>query len=94
MELVTMQLVTMQLVTMQLVTEDGTFDVEARIGGRVEPVDGRYHLAGRIAPHPEVAALVRRGLRDATLDGTPVRLTEIDPWGGILIRSYRSVTPY
>jgi hypothetical protein len=71
---------------MELVTEDGTFQVRAEVSGRVEPVDGRYHLAGRIAPDPEVAALVRRGLRDATLDGVPVRLTEIDPWGGVLVR--------
>jgi Domain of unknown function (DUF4873) len=69
-----------------LVTEGGTFQVEAAVSGRVEPVDGRYHLAGRIAPHPEVAALVRRGLRQATLDGTPVRMTEVDPWGGVLFR--------
>lgn len=71
---------------MELVTVEGTFEVQARVSGRVEPVDGRYHAAGRIAPHPEVAALVRRGLRRATLDGTPVRLTEIDPWGGVLFR--------
>ena len=72
---------------MELVTEDGTFQVRAVVSGRVEPVDGRYHLSGRIAPHPEVAALVRRGLKRATLDGVPVRMTEIDPWDGILIRS-------
>jgi hypothetical protein len=29
---------------------------------------------------------VRSGLRSATLDGVPVKLTEIDPWGGVLVR--------
>jgi hypothetical protein len=71
---------------MELVTEGGTFEVRAEVSVRVEPVDGRWHLSGRIAAHPEVAALVRRGIRRATLDGVPVRLTEIDPWGGVLIR--------
>jgi hypothetical protein len=71
----------------ELVTEDGLIlEVSAEVSGKVEPVDGRWHLAGRIAPHPEVAELVRRGLRRATLDGVPVRLIEIDPWGGVLVR--------
>jgi len=70
----------------ELVTAEGTFEVQAKVSGKVEPVDGRFHLAGRIAAHPEVAALVRRGVRDATLDGTRIRLTEIDPWGGVLFR--------
>jgi Domain of unknown function (DUF4873) len=71
---------------MRLETARGGFDVVARMGGRLEPVDGRYHWDGRIAPDPRVAALVRRGLRDAVLDGVPVRLTEIDPWGGVAVR--------
>ncbi|HEX6683918.1 MAG TPA: DUF4873 domain-containing protein [Candidatus Limnocylindrales bacterium] len=71
---------------MELVTPHGTFEVEAKLCQRVEPVDGRLHLAGRIAPHPGVAALVRRGVRDASLDGVPVKLIEIDPWGGVLVR--------
>jgi hypothetical protein len=54
--------------------------------GRVEPVDGRFHWAGRIAPDERVEALVRSGERDARLDGVAVRLTEVDPWGGVLVR--------
>lgn len=71
---------------MRLETERGTYDVRAQMAGRVEPVDGRYHWDGRIAPDPRVADLVRSGLRDATLDGKPVKLTEIDPWGGVIVR--------
>lgn len=71
---------------MELVTEHGTFEVEANVLTRIEPVDGRIHLAGRIGPHPEVAALVRRGVTRASLDGVPIRLLEIDPWGGVLVR--------
>lgn len=71
---------------MRLETSRGTYQVQASIKGRVEPVDGRYHLSGRIEPEPGVAALVREGLRDAILDGIPVKLTEIDPWGGVLVR--------
>jgi hypothetical protein len=65
---------------------DGSFEVEARLSACVEPVDGRLHVTGRIAPHPEVAALVRRGVREARLEGVPIRLMEIDPWGGVLVR--------
>lgn len=71
---------------MRLETERGAFEVRAQMGGRVEPLDGRYHWDGRISPQPEVVALVRAGLREATLDGVAVRLIEIDPWGGILVR--------
>jgi hypothetical protein len=71
---------------MHLETARGGFEVEARMNGRCEPVDGRYHWDGRIAPDPRIAELVRSGLRSATLDGVPVKLTEIDPWGGILVR--------
>ncbi|HCT77960.1 MAG TPA: DUF4873 domain-containing protein [Micromonosporaceae bacterium] len=74
---------------MLLETARGAFEVEAVISGRLEPVDGRYHWSGRIEPRPEIAALVRAGLREATLNGVPVRLTEIDPWGGVLVRGAR-----
>jgi hypothetical protein len=72
---------------MLLQTAEGEFEVEARTALRLEPVDGKTRLSGRIAPHPEVAALVRRGVKQAVLDGVPVRLTEVDPWGGILVRA-------
>ncbi len=71
---------------MRLDTSHGTYAVQAQISGRVEPIDGRFHWSGRIAPDSRVAELVRCGLKDATLDGIPIRLTEIDPWGGVLVR--------
>lgn len=64
----------------------GRYEVEAELYTRLEPVDGRTRLGGRIAPHPEVAALVKSGVRDAALGGQRVRLTEIDPWGGVLLQ--------
>ncbi|GIH09554.1 hypothetical protein Rhe02_76210 [Rhizocola hellebori] len=74
---------------MRLETEHGTFEVQARMLGRVEPVDGRYHWDGRIEPDERIAALVRSGARQARLDGVAVRLTEVDPWGGVLVRGTR-----
>lgn len=74
---------------MTLETKAGAWEVEAVLSERVEPLDGKCHVSGRIAPHPEVAALVRAGVRDANLDGLPVRLAEVDPWGGVLIRAVR-----
>jgi hypothetical protein len=64
--------------------------VTVEVAGRVEPVDGRYHWGGRVAPAPEVAALVRGGKRAAELGvpgATPVpaRLGDVDPWGGVRI---------
>jgi hypothetical protein len=64
--------------------------VTIEVAGRVEPVDGRYHWGGRVAPAPEVAALVRGGKRAAELGlpGTPpvpARLGDVDPWGGVRI---------
>jgi hypothetical protein len=71
---------------MRLETARGGFEVEARMSGRTEPIDGRFHWDGRIAPDPRVAELVRSGVRDALLDGARIRLMEIDPWGGVLVR--------
>jgi hypothetical protein len=64
--------------------------VTVDVCGRVEPVDGRYHWNGRVAPAPEVAALVRAGRRavELTVAGgppAPARLGELDPWGGARI---------
>jgi len=53
---------------------------------RLETARGGFEVEARIAPDPRIAELVRSGLRSATLDGVPVRLTEIDPWGGVLVR--------
>jgi hypothetical protein len=64
--------------------------VSVEVAGRVEPFDGRYHWGGRVAPAPEVAALVRGGKRATELEvaggcAAPARLGELDPWGGVRI---------
>ncbi|MGW5666619.1 DUF4873 domain-containing protein [Micromonospora sp. NPDC003776] len=66
-------------------------DTEVRLHGtgRWEPVDGRYHWAGRIEPEPRIARLLRSGRRDVAVrvgDRTaPGRLVEVDPWGGVRV---------
>lgn len=65
--------------------------VEARLSGHVEPVDGRYHWGGRLAPDPALGGLVRAGTRSVRVsvgDGPPceARLDEVDPWGGVRLR--------
>jgi multidrug efflux pump subunit AcrA (membrane-fusion protein) len=62
--------------------------VRVTLSGRFEPVDGRYHWGGRLAPHSEVADLLRGGQRAITVQigrrrAARARLAEIDPWGGI-----------
>lgn len=64
--------------------------VEVRLSGRFEPVDGRYHWGGRVAPGDSVARLVRDGVRSAELrvEGgapAPARLGDVDPWGGVKV---------
>jgi cation diffusion facilitator CzcD-associated flavoprotein CzcO len=75
-----------------LVVAGAQIPVEVRLSGRVEPVDGRFHWAGRIAPHDAVSRLVRAGTRSAALrigDGAPVavRLGTIDPWGAVRVQA-------
>jgi len=69
---------------------DRDYAVRIRIAGRVEPIDGRFHWAGRIAPEEPVAGLVRAGTRTGTLavpggEPAPARLGEVDPWGGVRV---------
>ena len=66
-------------------------------GGRFEPVDGRYHWAGRVEPEPRLVRLLRSGRRDvevrigervptkARAEQARHRLAEVDPWGGVRI---------
>lgn len=73
-----------------LETVQGEFEVEAELTERVEPVDGRVHVSGRIRPHEAVVGLLRRGVREVTLNGVPMKLAEVDPWGGVLVRGVRA----
>jgi hypothetical protein len=67
----------------------GDLPVNVHLSGRWEPVDGRYHWAGRIEPFAEVADLVRKGRRQVSLRigerAVDARLAEVDPWGGVRV---------
>jgi Domain of unknown function (DUF4873) len=75
-----------------LVAAGSAHTVQVRLSGRVEPVDGRYHWAGRIAAQEAVTGLVRAGERSATLrigDAAPVevQLGDVDPWGAVRVQA-------
>lgn len=67
-----------------LVRDDATVEVEVRVRGFFQPIDGRYHWQGRVASSPEVDALVAGGATVAlrTPHGeVTARLADRDPWG-------------
>jgi hypothetical protein len=71
-----------------LVTPDGELPIEVDMTVRFEPVDGKVHWGGRIAPNPSVAALVRGGMRTCQVRidvAVPARLGDPDPWGGVRV---------
>lgn len=58
--------------------------VEIRLRGHFEPIDGRFHWAGRIQPCAELDERHRSG--DSVTVLTPHgeasgRLSDVDPWG-------------
>ena len=60
------------------------FQVEVRVRGQFQPIDGRYHWYGRLAEHPELAELVGGRKRTAVLR-TPRgeatgEVSDPDPW--------------
>jgi hypothetical protein len=64
--------------------------VRVTLSGYVDPLDGRFHWGGRIDPDERVVGLLRAGRRDVTLrvgdaQPLPARLTEADPWGGVIL---------
>jgi hypothetical protein len=68
----------------RLRTDGGTVDVEVRLRGIFQPIDGRYHWYGRVAQHQDVDDLVESGASVVlqTPHGTaPGRLSDRDPWG-------------
>jgi hypothetical protein len=78
-----------------VVAGDVTVRADARLTGHVEPVDGRFHWGGRLAPNAELAGLVRGGARAVLLrldDGPScdARLQEVDPWGGVKVSAVGS----
>ena len=64
--------------------------VRATLSGHVDPLDGRFHWGGRIGTDARVVGLLRAGKREITLQVAgapplPARLTEVDPWGGVIL---------
>jgi hypothetical protein len=59
-------------------------DVDVRLRGHFEPLDGRFHWYGRVAPSEELAGQVRSGstVTLTTPRGTAqARVSDVDPWG-------------
>jgi len=78
-----------------VVAGDVTVRADARLTGHVEPVDGRFHWGGRLAPNAELVGLVRGGARAVLLrldngSSCDARLQEVDPWGGVRVAAVGS----
>ena len=62
----------------------GDIEVEVTLRGHFEPLDGRFHWYGRIAPNAALAEQVRSGstVTLTTPHGTAEgRLSDVDTWG-------------
>lgn len=61
-----------------------SFEVQAELRGKFEPIDGRYHWYGRLAADAALAAAIPRGRASGTLStpsGTAeCELSDPDPW--------------
>jgi len=61
-----------------------TFEVEADLRGKFEPIDGRYHWYGRLRQHEGLAAALAQGRAEGTLstpEGTAqCEVSDPDPW--------------
>ncbi|WP_426506171.1 DUF4873 domain-containing protein [Dactylosporangium sp. McL0621] len=79
------------VVKASLVAGERTYQVELRLSGHFQPIDGRFHWSARMSAGPEVVALLRSGRRDVLLAGrngadpVPARLVELNPWGEIRV---------
>jgi cation diffusion facilitator CzcD-associated flavoprotein CzcO len=67
-----------------LVAGPAQLDVQVRLRGYFQPIDGRYHWYGRIEPNEGLAELVRSGRARAVLTtpegSAPCELSDPDPW--------------
>jgi Domain of unknown function (DUF4873) len=61
-----------------------TFDVEADLRGKFEPIDGRYHWYGRLGRNDLLAAALTAGRAEGTIrtaQGTArCEISDPDPW--------------
>src|SRR5215470_1593391 len=59
-------------------------EVQVRLRGYFQPIDGRYHWYGRIEPHEGLTEAVRSGRARAVLTtpegSAPCELSDPDPW--------------
>ena len=72
----------------QILGKGRSVDVEVRLRGMFQPLDGHYHWYGRVAQDERVDALVEdvAGSRASVVLRTPdgeatARLADRDPWG-------------
>lgn len=82
----------------RLSLDERDVDVTVHLDGHLEPLDGHYHWYGRIERCPELSAAKQAGAVTAwlTIDGrspVPLRLAEVDPWGGVQVNA-TGVPPY
>jgi hypothetical protein len=72
-----------------LVVNDQEIAGEAELRGHFEPIDGRYHWYGRLAPNPAVDALlngpVSVELRTPEGSAPASKVGDADPWGRLRI---------
>lgn len=67
-----------------LVTAETSLDIEVRLRGMFQPLDGRYHWYGRVTHDEHVDRLVESGASVVlrTPHGQAAgRLSDRDPWG-------------
>lgn len=66
-----------------LVAGDVTVELEARLRGRFDPIDGRFHWYGRLAASPALAELGSGTTLVVTTEhgSAEGRISDVDPWG-------------
>lgn len=63
---------------------DGELEVQVKLAGAFQPIDGRFHWQGRVAADAE---LTRRATSGGTVHvrigehRTEAKLNDVDPWG-------------
>jgi hypothetical protein len=67
-----------------LALAQGEFDVRVELRGQFQPIDGRYHWYGRLAPHGALTALLGSARATGTLrtpqGSAPCEISDPDPW--------------
>ena len=67
-----------------VLAEGRRLDVEVRLRGHFEPIDGRFHWYGRAAVSEALTAGARSGatVEVRTVHGSSTgRVSDVDPWG-------------